>query len=100
MPRHQVYPNARATRLRRRRRALEFTIREVAHLVGLSVPGLSLIERGLRPLTPHREQEIRAALELLEARHQAPRPGRNLAMPSRPSTSSVVQRQEDGHDAS
>jgi transcriptional regulator with XRE-family HTH domain len=99
MLRHQVHPNTRAARLRRRRRALEFTIREVAHLVGLSIPGLSLIERGLRPLTHHREEEIRAALDLLEARHQAPRPGRKLAPPSRPSTSSVVQRQEDGHDA-
>ena len=71
----RFYPSPTATALRRRRADAGLRISEVAGLVGLSTAGLSLIERGLRPLTPRRHRQIQAALELLEARRDEARAG-------------------------
>ena len=45
-------------------------INDVAKFTGISTPTLSLVERGLAPLTPKREKLIRAALA-----HATPSPG-------------------------
>jgi transcriptional regulator with XRE-family HTH domain len=62
------YPSSAATALRDRRKGAGLRVSEVAALASLSTASLSLIERGLRPLTPRRHRQIQAALELLEAR--------------------------------